>query len=93
MEKQRKYVPLQVVMLSIDSVGGEGKVHNVLVALREITGVRGAGLFFSNTTVRIYYDPECTDLEIIFAALLPLKDGFKDETIHQDAFAGSVVGR
>ena len=93
MGKRRKYVPLQVVILHVDSVGGEGKVHNVLAMLREITGVRGASMFFSNTAIRIYYDPEYTDLEIIFAALLPTKDRFKDEAIHQNAFAGAVVGR
>ncbi len=86
MERQRKYVPSKVFILPIDSVGGEKKVHNVLAVLREIAGVRGASLIFSNTAIRIYYDPEYTDVEIIFAELLPMKDRLKDETTHQKAF-------
>jgi hypothetical protein len=91
-----KYHPniliLQVVMLPIDSVGDEGEINNVLKVLREAFGVRGAVLFFKNTAVRLYYDPDCTNLETIYTVLLSLNNGVINQANHQDALSGAVTG-
>lgn len=73
---------LQTVIMPLSSIGGKAVLNRALAILKKIKGVKGASPYFQQTALRVYYNPDHTNLYTIHTALQTIVQGLYDQKIH-----------